>query len=91
MIFFPTCISRFSKQYSIISMNKLHSKENSIACPVSEWLLQTEAYVAVMAHKPTVSLMEHLQVPNAFPYLTCRPHHHPVSYCCHEKQTQVSS
>lgn len=67
MIFFSICISRFSKQYSLISMNELLSKENAIVCPVSEWLLQTEAYVAVMAHKPAVSLMEHLQVPNAFP------------------------
>lgn len=67
MIFFSICISRFSKQYSIISMNELLSKENSIVCPISEWLLQTKAYVAVMAHKPVVSLMEHLQVPNAFP------------------------
>ncbi|KAM7317124.1 hypothetical protein ACRRTK_023426 [Alexandromys fortis] len=48
-------------------MNELHSKKNSIACPVSECLLQTEAYVAVMAQKPAVSLVEHLQVPNAFP------------------------
>lgn len=60
MIFFPFLSHGSQKEYSRISMNELHSKEKSIAYPISGWLLQTEAYVTLVTHKTAAPLTEHL-------------------------------